>query len=201
MNVSLFHVLDKAQIAELNERAAAVASEQLFGSFGGKLVSLGILVSIFGCLNGNILTLTRIPYAIALGGVFPFREKFQRLHPKYGTPSASILLKAAIATVMILLMNPDRITDLAMFSMYAFYIFVFIGIFLVRKRYGVPAAGEYRVPLYPVVPLIAIAGCLFIIQGMLAQAPWDAVVSIAIALAGFPAYHLLSRRKREALLA
>lgn len=194
VNLSLFHVLEPGLIASLNEKAAAVASERLFGSLGGKLLSLGILVSIFGCLNGNILTLTRVLFAIARRGAFPLREHFATLHASYQTPVASILVNALVATLMILLLNPDRITDLAIFSMYLFYALVFIGIFRLRRTYGVPAAGDYRVPLYPLVPLVAFGGCVFIVIGMIRNAPWDAVVSLAIAAAGFPAYALLSRR-------
>ena len=65
VNLALFHTVNVQAIAELNEKAAALASEQLFGTVGGKLLSLGILIAIFGCLNGNILTMTRIPYAVA----------------------------------------------------------------------------------------------------------------------------------------
>ena len=199
VNLSLFHVLDKGLIATLNAKAAGAASEQLFGPVGGKLISLGILVSIFGCLNGNILTVTRIPYAVACNGPFPFREQFARLHPRFQTPVFSVILKAFIATVMVLLMNPDRITDLAMFSMYLFYGFTFIGIFKIRKRFGIPGAGEYRIPFYPVVPLVAVAGCGYIVWGMLQQAPMDAAVSVGIALLGIPVYHWLSRGEVKSL--
>jgi APA family basic amino acid/polyamine antiporter len=195
VNSALFHLLDKELIASLNERATAVAAEQVFGTTGGRLLSLGILVSIFGCLNGNIMTLVRVPYAIALRGTFPFRQVFSRLHPKFQTPQNSIILNSALASIMIAFLNPDRITDLALFSMYLFYGLVFVGIFKVRKKFGLPKAGEYRVPLYPVVPLVAIAGCIAICVGMITQSPMDAAVSIAIALLGFPVYFWLSRRQ------
>ncbi|MBC7386883.1 MAG: amino acid permease [Cryobacterium sp.] len=197
VNTALFHVLPIAEIASLNEKAAAVASTKLFGDIGGKLISLGILVSIFGCLNGNILTLTRIPYAIALRGIFPFREKFAVLHPKFHTPVNSIILKALVASVMIVLFNPDRITDLALFIMYLFYGLVFIGIFKLRRIYGKPKSGEYSVPLYPFVPMVAILGCGFICYGMIRQAPMDAIVSLFIAALGFPAYAFLSRNAKD----
>lgn len=193
VNLSLFHTVEANQIGALNEKAAAVAATTLFGTMGGQLLSLGILISIFGCLNGNILTMTRIPYAVAKNDVFPFRAKFTTLHPKFGTPVHSIVLKVFCATVMILLLNPDRITDLAIFSMYIFYGMCFIGIFKIRKTYGLPGPGAYRIPLYPVVPLLAVGGCLFICYGMIKQNPGDALVSVVIALAGYPVYLYLNR--------
>jgi basic amino acid/polyamine antiporter, APA family len=194
VNMALFHTLPIADIATLNEKAAAVASTKLFGTIGGTLLGLGVLVSIFGCLNGNILTMTRVPYAIALNGVFPFRKQFATLHPKFQTPVYSVLLKVFCATVMIILMNPDRITDLAIFSMYIIYAVCFIGVFKLRKKYGVPVAGNYKIPFYPVVPLIAVGGCGFICYGMVVQNPLDACISVGITLSGYPIFKWLQKR-------
>ena len=58
-----------------------------------------------------------------------------------------------LASFMILILNPDRITDIAMFSVYLFYAMMFIAIFKVRKIFGVPEKGSYQIPLYPMVPL------------------------------------------------
>lgn len=195
VNAALFHVLPASQIAVLNERAAGSATEILFGSVGGKLLSFGILISIFGCLNGSILTMTRVPYAMAMQQNFPFHNHFARLHPRFTTPVNSILLKVVIACVMILFLNPDRITDIAMFSVYLFYAMVFIAIFKVRKIFGVPEKGNYKVPLYPAVPLFAFAGVAFVCGSMLFSAPLDAAASLGVAAAGFPVYFYLNRKR------
>jgi basic amino acid/polyamine antiporter, APA family len=188
VNLSLFHVVPVSEIAVLNEKTAAVAAVSLFGEHAGKLLSLGILVSIFGCLNGNILTMTRVPYAMATRRAFPFHGFFATLHPKFQTPINSILLKSFCASIMILLLNPDRITDLAMFIMYLFYAAVFVGVIKLRKQYGVPEKGSYRVPLYPVIPIMACLGSVYICYSMAVQAPLDAFVALAIAASGYPVY-------------
>lgn len=194
VNMSLFHVIPVDQIALLNERTAGVAAETLFGTIGGKALSLGILVSIFGALNGNILAMSRVPYAMALRGAFPSARIFALLHPRLKTPVNSILLKAVIASAMILLLNPDRITDIIMFIMYLFYGAVFFGIFKVRKIYGVPEKGTYKVPVFPVIPLVAVIGCGYICVSMLMQNPIDALVSTAIALTGIPVYYFTVKK-------
>lgn len=188
VNAALFHVLPVEQVASLNERAAAVASEALFGTTGATLLSLGILISIFGCLNGNILTMTQVPYAMAKQKNFPAHAFFSTLNSRFQTPANSILLKVIIASVMILFLNPDRITDIAMFSMYIFYAMVFVAIFKVRKVFGVPSTGNYKIPFFPIVPLFAVAGVVFICASMLKSAPLDAAVSLAVAALGFPIY-------------
>lgn len=82
VNISLFSVVPIDKIAKLNEKTAAVAAQTLFGSLGAKALSLGILISIFGCLNGNILTLTRVPYAMATRGAFPMASFFWKFAPQ-----------------------------------------------------------------------------------------------------------------------
>ena len=198
VNLSLFHVLPETEIAQLNERAAGAASTVLFGPVGGRIVGLGILVSIFGCLNGNILTLSRLPYAMASRGSFPFASIFARLNARTQTPFASIGLKVTLASIMMLFLNPDRITDIAIFSMYLFYGAIFLGIFRLRKKYGVPAAGQYRVPLYPVLPVAAFLGSIVICYSLVASAPIDALVSCAIVALGIPVYYGMNFQARRA---
>jgi len=194
VNMSLFHVVPVEQITLLNEKTASVAAETLFGPFGGKALSLGILISIFGCLNGNILTLTRVPYAMAERKAFPFSSFFSVLHSKFKTPVNSIVLKTIIASIMILLLNPDRITDIAMFIMYLFYALAFAGIVIVRRKFGVPEKGNYKVPFYPVIPAIACFGSLYICYSMCTQQPLDAAISILVALSGVPVFYYLQKK-------
>lgn len=194
VNMALFHVVPVDQIAQLNERTASVAATTLFGSFGGQMLSLGILISIFGCLNGNILTMTRVPYSMAKQRNFPFAEQFAQLRGRHQTPVNSILFKTGVASIMILFLNPDRITDIAMFSMYLFYGVVFFGIFKIRKTYGKPLPGNYKIPLYPAVPIFAIGGVAYICYSMLIASPFDAAMSIAIALLGFPISYWMQKQ-------
>ncbi len=198
VNLALFRVLPKDQIALLNEKAVGVAAETMFGSIGGKLVSLGILISIFGCLNGNILAGTRVPYAMATRGTFPFRSLIGKQHAKLGTPVPSILLVLAIAAGMVIMLNPDRITDIAIFSMYGFYALLCFALFRVRKIYGKPGKGQYRVPLYPVVPIVAAFSFLYICWTMASNSPKDAILSVVVALFGYPLYLILDHPKRKA---
>lgn len=195
VNLSLFHVLPVEQIAALNEKSASVAAEVLFGTWGGKFLTAGILLSIFGCLNGNILAMSRVPFAMAQRKNFPYPLIFSYLHPKAQTPVHSIILKTFVASIMILMLNPDRITDIAIFSMYLFYAAVFVGVAFLRKKMGVPKKGEYKIPFYPVVPLIAILGSLYICFSMYTNAPMDALVSLGVAALGFPVYYGMNKKR------
>jgi APA family basic amino acid/polyamine antiporter len=194
INIALFHIMPVADIAILNEKAAAVAAESLFGSWAGKALSLGIIISILGAVNGNILTMPLVPFSMSQMGMFPFAKTFGAINFKTNTPVNSIVLKSSLSAVMILLLNPDRITDIAMFIMYVCYAAVFLGIFILRKKYGVPEKGNYKTPLYPLMPIAASGGSLYVCYSMLVQQPLDGLIALAIALSGLPIYFWLTRK-------
>lgn len=198
VNISLFHILPAQSIATLGEKSASAASETLLGGWAGKALALGIIISILGAINGNILTMPRVSYAMACRRSFPMADFFSLLHIKNQTPVNAIALKSTIAGVMILFLNPDRITDIAMFIMYLCYSGVFLGVFLLRKKYGKPTQGSYQVPLYPLMPLMACLGSLYVCYSMAAGAPWDALISVLIALSGIPVYFLLQKGLKTA---
>lgn len=183
VNMSLIHVLSAERLAELNEKGAAGAAEILFGSIGAKFLSIGVLISIFGCLNGNILATIGIPLNLAEKKALPFYSLFsKKIGNGMGIPSA--ILNSGIAALMICFLNPDRITDIAMFSMYLFYTALFVGVFLLRKKMGAPKEGEYKVPFFPIVPIVASIGGVIIAMSMLKDQPIYAVYALSVMAVG-----------------
>ena len=196
VNIAMLHVLPASKIVQLGPNAAATAASLLFGNMGGKLIAIGILVSIFGCLNGKILTFPRIPYAMAKEGFLPGAKAMASIHPKYQTPIGATLSQMIISIVMMLLANPDRLSDIAMFTVLIFYALSLFAVFLLRKD-GTENKKLYKVPLYPITPIIAILGAIYIIGSTLISAPLDAVLSIGIAIIGIPVYLKLNAKKQQ----
>ncbi len=195
VNIALFHTLTGIQIAQLGESAANEAATQLFGSWGGRMISIGILISIFGSLNGNTLGNTRVPFAMALRDELPFSKWIAYVHPTFRTPMVSILLQASIATLMILFSNPDFLTDMAIFSLYMFFALAFIGLFLLRRKNEATPPNMYRTPLYPFIPMIAIMGCIYILFNTVVDQPMMTLYSIGLTLSGLPLRYLRKRNK------
>ncbi|MCB0348553.1 MAG: amino acid permease [Bdellovibrionales bacterium] len=195
INVALFALLSLDVIQQNSSNVSLFAAETLFGSLGGKIVSLGIIISIFGCLNGSILSSPRIPYAIALTGKYPRLQFLTRLHKKSATPIAAILLQALIATSMILLANPDVLTDLALFSVYGFYVLVMLGLTGLRRA-DINFSG-YKTPLYPIVPAVAILGTLFILGSVVLEKPLLSGLSLLLCCIGYAVYPILRSSNAE----
>jgi APA family basic amino acid/polyamine antiporter len=88
----------------------------------------------------------------------------------------------------------NTLTDLLVFVLWIFFTMGVFGVFLLRKKMP-PEKGRYRVPLYPVTPVIGVAGGLYILGSTIVSDPLRSLIGIGIALAGLPVYYVLSRNK------
>ncbi|SFS70401.1 APC family permease [Marininema halotolerans] len=194
VNLALFHVLSPNQVAALGANAGGTAAQMLLGNFGGKLVGVGIIVSIFAALNGLILGFSRVPFAMAERGQLPFSKFFVRVHPVSRAPVAAIALQVVIAIGLMFVSHPDKLAQISVFAIFIFYILAFFAVFLLRRRNG-SADRPYSVPLYPWVPSIAIVGSGFVVVSTLINQPSDSFMAIGIMLVGLPVLWWLERKK------
>ncbi|MFC0189306.1 APC family permease [Fictibacillus aquaticus] len=194
VNIALLHVLPASEIVTLGENSAAAAATVLFGDIGGKLIAVGIAVSIFGCLNGKILTFPRVPFAMAERNQLPFAGALSKVSPKYGTPIPALFMQIALAIVMMLLADPDYLSEMAIFAVYIFYIFAFYAVFLLRKR-NKGTERPYSVPLFPIVPAFAIIGSAYIVVATIMDNPADSLTAIIVTVSGLPLYMYLNKKK------
>ena len=160
VNIAIFHTLSDQDILHLGKATSATAAEHLFGSFGGKLINIGILISIFGGMNGYLLTLARVPYAMACRNQLPASTWFRKINLSLGTPVNSIIFIIVIS-MLELTLDADWLTNFSILSLWFFYILTYFGLFMLRWRQP-DAIRPYRVPLYPYVPAIALAGGIFV---------------------------------------
>ncbi|MGJ7921611.1 APC family permease [Neobacillus sp. LXY-4] len=200
VNIAMLHVLPASKIVELGPNAASTAATILFGKMGGNLLTIGILISIFGCLNGKVLTFPRITFAMAENGLLPASKIFAKIHPKYQTPMMATLLQLGIAILMMLLGSADRLSDIAIFAVFSFYGLAFIAVFILRKR-NTEKTSLYQVPFFPITPIVAILGAIYILGSTLMNTPKDAILSIIIALIGLPVYTILNSKNKQKTLA
>jgi APA family basic amino acid/polyamine antiporter len=196
VNIAMLHVLPANKIVQLGPNAASTAATLLFGKMGGNLISIGIMVSIFGCLNGKVLTFPRIPFAMAENRLLPGSKFLSMIHPKFKTPTGATIAEIIIAVLMMLLGNPDRLSNIAIFAVFMFYGLAFYAVFILRKK-GVGSAVGYKVPLYPFTPLVAIIGAIYIVGSTLISTPIDTFLSIGIAVIGIPVYAVFKSRNQK----
>ena len=195
INLAYLWVLPASELATLTAPASAVAVK-ILGKLGGQIVSIGIIVSVFGSCNGFILSGSRVAYSLAAEGKFPFHKTFAKLNGAQ-VPANAIMLVGGIGAFYALSGQFNLLTDLAVFSSWTFYTLTFIGVIKLRKDRP-NAVRTYKVPLYPIVPLIAIASGIFVIINQIFLAGHRSTVisiaSIIVMLLGLPAYMIIKKR-------
>lgn len=192
INVAYLFVMPAALLAATATPAADVANI-VFGNFGGKFVTIGILVSVFGTINGYTMTGIRIPYAMALNNELPFSGWFRKLN-KNKIPVNGGILTVIISTIMIFSGQFNQLTDMLILVIWFFYILVFFAVFIMRKKEP-NLERPYKVPLYPVIPIIAITGGFYIVLNTLITQPVNAAIGIGLTLLGLPIYLYKNSKK------
>lgn len=152
INYTFMTVLPIDQLVN-NNNAAFQASMKLFGQFGGKLVTIGILISVYGAVNAFMLTGMRTPYILAQDNLLPFSNKIGKANIHTGVPVIGALIVDAIAIIMILLGNFNVLTDMLVFVMWTFNTMLSIAVVILRKREP-ELKRPFKVPWYPIIPLI-----------------------------------------------
>ena len=159
VSYGILHFVPAATIHKLGQQTTLYFAQAAFGTIGGRLLNIGIIISMVGCLNGKIMTFPRIVYAMAAQNQLPFAKQLSYLHKKSHEPIAATIAILVYASIMILFFNPDRLSDLCIFTVYCFYVATFVGVFILRKRR--PASERpFSTPGFPITPLIAILGAL-----------------------------------------
>ncbi|MBC1492371.1 amino acid permease [Listeria booriae] len=186
INIAYLFVMPAASLAATATPASDVANV-IFGSIGGKLITIGILISVFGTINGYTMTGIRIPYAMALDNQLPFSNWFQKLGKKSSVPYNGGIIILIISVIMIFTGGFNQLTDMLIFVIWIFYTLTFIAVFVLRKREP-ELKRPYKVPLYPVIPIIAICGGVFIVLNTLYTQPLNAGIGLGLTLIGLPIY-------------
>ena len=75
------------------------AAIKLFGEMGAKIILIFVIISVLGTLNGFILGFIRLPYSLALRGMFPMEEKLKKVNEKTHLPEYSAFIAFIITCV------------------------------------------------------------------------------------------------------
>lgn len=188
LNLALLKVFPAEELVKVGMFGVA---KELFGPLGAKFIFLGIMISAFGGLNGMILASTRVPYTLAIEGHLPKKELIGKIDEKHKQPINSsiimLVLSVLYLTTMVITGKPDVFGDIPVALFWLFYCLIFLGLFILRKREP-NLERPYRVPLYPVVPLLALLGGISIFIYAAINAPMYMGISLVLTLTGLLVY-------------
>lgn len=192
INYTFMTVLPIDQLTN-NNNAAFQASMKLFGQFGGKLVTVGILISVYGAVNAFMLTGMRTPYILAQDNLLPFSNKIGKSNIHTGVPVVGAFIVDAIAIVMILLGNFTVLTDMLVFVMWTFNTMLSVAVIILRKREP-ELKRPFKVPWYPIIPIISVIGGIFIVVSTIINQFVLSIIGIGLTLLGLPIYYYMQKK-------
>ena len=201
INTAYLYALPFWQVASANSTAypespsvAARAAQTFLGGRAAGVAALIFLLSTIGSMNGVILSAARVPYAAARDGLF--FQPFGRLSPASRVPVTSLVLLALWGALLALSGTFDQLTNMAVMSYALFWIPVALAVPVLRRKLP-HEPRPYRVPLYPLVPLLFAAVMAWIVVSALHSAPRESVATLVLILLGLPLYPLFRRRRGQ----
>ena len=189
-NVAYLRVLPLSQIAA-TEHVAATFAEQTMGPIGASIIALTIMLSSAGAANGAILTSPRIYFAQARDGLF-FR-KLAEIHPRFRTPSFSILVQGIWTSILALSGSYETLISYALFAMWLFHGMTVLGVLVLRRKYP-DKPRPYRMWGYPLSPLLFAVFSLWFVSNTLVTRPGPSLAGALIIASGIPIYYVWKSR-------
>ncbi len=190
LNLVYYHVLPMDQVAR-STRVGADAAVRIFGRTGSYLVSLLIIISTLGSMNGSILAAPRVYYAMAKDGLF-FRW-CARVHPRFHTPHLALTVQGVWAIALVAAGTYEQLFTYAIFSAFVFYALTALAV-VVLRRTRPDAPRPYRVFGYPYVPIIFVLGSAWFLANTLVEEPVEAGFGAVMLGAGVLVYGFWKRR-------
>lgn len=173
------------------DRVATVVLQQIFSRTGAYLMAGAILISTFGCANGLTLAGARVYYAMSRDGLF-FRAA-GRLHPKWHTPVAALLVQAVWTCLLCVSGSYSQLLEFIICTELIFYILTIASLFVLRVKRP-DAERPYRAIGYPVLPALYILMAAWICIVLLRYKPQYTWPGLVIVLLGIPVFAVWSRR-------
>ena len=185
VNIAYLNLLPFPAIATAPEQRVAATALSRAVPWGAVAISIVVMVSTFGCLNGMILTGPRLYYAMAKDRLF--FSGAGRLGVKSGVPVRGLAIQGVWSAFLTLTGTYNALLDFVIFAALLFYVLTVIGVFVLRRR--APLMDRpYRAWGYPVVPALYVVVATFMMLVLLRYKPLYTWPGLGIVALGVPVY-------------
>jgi amino acid transporter len=193
INVAYYYMLPVDTVAK-STLVAADAAAPIFGRAGSSVIAALVMLATFGTLNAVIMTGSRFIYAMADDGLF--FGSFAKVHPRYRTPHVSVLGIGILGVIYVTSNTFEQLTNAIILGEWPFYTLAIAALILWRVK-APERDRPYRVPLYPVLPMLFVCASLGLMTNALITDTRTTLASFAIIASGVPAYYLWRRFGRR----
>ncbi|MBI2092858.1 MAG: amino acid permease, partial [Deltaproteobacteria bacterium] len=177
------------------DRVATAVAQTIMGSTGLFAIAAAIMISTFGCVNGNILMGARVFYAMAKDGLF--FKSVSRINPKTHVPVTALVVGGIWGCLLTLSGSYGELLDYVIFATLIFYIITIIGLFILRRKRP-DMERPYKAWGYPWLQILYIVGAAAISIDLLIFKPAYTWPGLIIVLSGIPVYYIWRWRSKNA---
>jgi basic amino acid/polyamine antiporter, APA family len=167
---------------------------RVVGTGGAAAVAAMVMISTFGTLSALGLAIPRIFYAMASAGLL--FEPLARVHPRFLTPHVAVAAYTGVSLVFVWSRSFEQLTEAFVLGTWPFLALAAVGV-LVLRRTRPDLVRPYRTPGYPVVPLVFVAGTLWVVGSALIARPVTTIAGMGLTLLGVPVYLVWRAARRS----
>lgn len=184
INLAYLYVMPVEEIAK-SPLVAAAAAEKIFGKYGGSIISIAVIVSTFGAVNGSLMASARVPFAMAQSKMF--FKYLGKVHPRFATPHTSLVVQGIVSSLLVMSGSFDTITDYVIFATWFFYMLTAFGVIVLRKKMP-DAPRPYKVIGYPyTIWFFVIFSFVFLMNSIISDSE-NAAMGMILIMTGLPLY-------------
>ena len=188
-NYSYMHVLPLGKLSAIheNEIGAFIVAETLLGSNGRLMLLMLFLISVFGALHSNMVTVPRKYFRMAQEGYF--FQSAKSVHPRFKTPHLSLLYTMIMSCLLLLSGTFETLTDMVIFTSFLFFGLLSIAVIKMKRNGTI----KVKVVGYPVIPITFLAFCLALSINTIWVQPKQSLMGLLLILIGLPFYYYFKK--------
>ena len=188
----MYHTVMGLEGVRNSNIVASDTASILFGNFGAAIISMIVIISATGSINGTMMSASRLYYAMSKDKLL--FNWFNFIHPSHQTPSHAIIAHCIWGIMLLVIrQNFETIVSGMVFTILIFYIVTTLAFFKFRKL-NIGQKG-YRIPLYPLLPLIYLIGLVVLVLLRLFYQFNLSIQDLTFVLTGVPIYFLFFKQK------
>ena len=197
VNIGYFHALPFSEVVTASSTKfpdappiAAKAASQFLGDTTQALLAIAMTISALSAMNGSMLTGARVPFAVAADGLAP--RALARLSAGAHVPVTAVIVQGVWASVLACSGRFDQLTDAVVFASWAFYALNAGSVLRLRRREP-DRERPFRVPGFPVVPLVFVGLAVLLLANTLWTAPLVSLFGVGMMTLGAIVYFVVYR--------
>jgi basic amino acid/polyamine antiporter, APA family len=191
INLVYLYVLGLETLRE-SDTVGYLLTERIFGPGASVFIAILVIIAALSTANATILTGARTNYA--LGRDFRFLRFMGKWDQNSNAPVNALIFQGVIALILVATgaWSQQAISTMVDYTAPVFWVFILlttVSLFVFRYRNS-NEAGTFRVPFYPLPPVLFLVACIYMLYSSLAYTGTGAMVGAGILLAGVPVYFL-----------